>query len=176
MNTKDNIHLLVGRFNPLTRYHLRLIESMPHPRAIAVTGSIGRKDPLDIATKLTLMGNTIKDVSSNEPFELFHAKHVIDALKQLGTFPTPRPVVLHCGTDRVEDYQRLNTYTHETGVEIVSVVEHVRLEAVHSATYLRLLATTSQEPEFIETCGYTQLSDRQLAYDMIRSYYASVQG
>lgn len=176
MKTKDNIHLIVGRFNPLTVYHRDVIEQIAGPCVIAITGSIGPKDPLPLNLKMRLTQEVVDSQHQVNPRYLIPAKDVLDAVRTVGLkFNCPN-VILHCGSDRAGDYQRLNTYAHETGVESISVVGYEREHENHSATYLRSLAVNGMYDEFMSMCGYAHRADCILVYDAIRSYYASVQG
>ncbi len=181
MILKDNISLFVGRFNPLTVYHRQIIEQMTGHRFVMATTSHGNRDPLETALKIRLLRRMVRSVGGAPSFvastlNLFDALTLTRAACSTINPSTPLPVILHCGADRERDCLRLNTYTEQTGIEIVDLVVHNRLDDTHSATHARTLAKLGNWEAFKEICGYNTEADKHAAYVAIQQYYAGLQG
>lgn len=175
MSQKYNgLYLMVGRFNPLTIYHLDVINNMPLERSvIGMTKSEGDdKNPLSCGMKDQFLERALLDRA--DPVRVhFHCNDVLHAVFQCKEIYRVNEVVLYCGSDRAQDYFRLNTYTEPEGIRIVDVVGINRLDDQHSATYLRELAKLGRKKEFKELCGYVG-RDKDAAYAAIRSHYGCI--
>lgn len=175
MNQKYNgLYLMVGRFNPLTIYHLEAINKMPEGRSvIGMTKTEGNdKNPLPLGMKDLFLGRSLVDRA--DPVRVhFHCDDVLNAVIRCKEMYRVDEVVLYCGSDRAQDYLRLNTYTEPEGIRVVDVVCVDRLDDQHSATYLRELAKLGKKKEFKALCGYVG-RDKDKAYDMIRSHYGCI--
>ena len=170
MNQKYNgLYLMVGRFNPLTVHHAAVINQMPDGQSVvATTMSEGNdKNPIRTKYKLDFMANALT------AYPIFECTDVINGILQCKTLYGADEVILYCGSDRAQDYLRLNTYTEPEGIRVVDVVCVDRLDEKHSATYLRELAKLGKEKEFKALCGYSG-RDRDAAYKMIRSHYGCI--
>lgn len=165
----NGLYLMVGRFNPLTAYHYEVINSMPDGQSVvAVTRTVGdKKNPLELEEKLNLMAGSIT------AYPIFDCADVLDAVLQCKTLYGATEVILYCGSDRAQDYLRLNTYTEPEGIRVVDVVCVARLDDTHSATHLRSLARQGLKEEFKAVCGYAG-KDRDTAYEMIRNHYGCI--
>lgn len=174
MTANDNTwHLLVGRFNPLTVYHLDLIRQMPmYHTIIATTQTQGNdKNPIGYRDKYRWMDRAL--VNAGHYNMLIPSRDVLHAIKVTHDIYGCTEIVLHCGSDRAEDYLRLNSYTEPEGIRIVDVRSIPRLDSDQSATYVRELAKTGKKKEFKELCGYIG-RDKDHAYKAIRDHYGCV--
>lgn len=179
MNHKDNLSLFVGRFNPLTTYHMGIIQQMQGHKVIVATKTYGIKDPIHVASKMMMLNAAIVK-KPRTSMDLLEARDIMEALTLAGhaaaKLELSNEIILHCGTDRAVTYQRLNRYTEETGVVINRIVVHDRLDDTHSATHLRSLAVAGQWNEFQKLCGYATTQHKSMAYNMIRMHHGSLQG
>lgn len=158
---------MIGRFSPLTTYHLAVIQQMTGSRIVLVTQSFDSKNPIPPSLKIDMIRRAVPNAT------IIGCKHVIDGLTQIGKLHTNAQITLHCGSDRSEDYQRLNTYTETTGVTIKTVVTHRREADQHSASYVRSLAQAGDYQRFESVCGLA-VTDAEVAYHLIREN-ASIQ-
>lgn len=165
---------MVGRFNPLTIYHLDAIRKMPdHQTLVATTRSYGDKNnPLNAGDKWIYLDRALT-THIRPTLVSIRCDNVIDAVLQCKTINLSTEVVLYCGSDRAEDYLRLNTYTEPEGIRIVDVVSIDRLDVHHSATHLRELAVLGKKKEFKALCGYVG-RDKDKAYHAIRTHYGCI--
>lgn len=167
-------HLMVGRFNPLTIYHLEAMNKMPTTRntVIAATRSQGDdKNPIPLGQKWTSLDRALT-ARGVPPYVSILCDNVLDGILQCRTF-LMREIILYCGSDRADDYLRLNTYTEPEGIRVVDVVCIDRTDDHHSATYLRELAILGKKKEFKALCGYIG-RDKDAAYHAIRSHYGCI--
>lgn len=174
MPAKDNVfHVLVGRFNPLTVYHLDVIRTLPmYHSVVATTITQGNdKNPLSYPDKYRWMDRAL--IQAARYNTLFPCTDVLDAIKNTHRIFGCEEIVLHCGSDRAEDYLRLNSYTEPEGIRIVDVQSIARLDCDQSATYLRELAKQGRKKEFKQLCGYVG-RDKDHAYKAIRDHYECV--
>lgn len=134
---------------------------------VFMTESYNDKNPIPPGTKFEMLECALHNSVVKPCRDLF------DALEQMGKITNYSGIRLHCGDDRAHDYQRLNTYTEQFGVQIVEVVPHERLDPNHSATYLRSLAREGRKTEFKRLCGFVG-EHKEEAYTIIRNYYGCI--
>lgn len=164
-------HLIVGRFNPLTKYHAEIIVNQPGIVIGMTTSHNSDKNPLEPNLKYRMLEYAFAK-QKQQPVVIM-VQDVLQAVIYVGKgFCTPE-IILHCGSDRATDYLRLNTYTEPEGIRIVDVVSTDRLAPEHSATYLRELARDGKKKEFKALCGFRG-NHRDVAYRAIRTHYGCI--
>lgn len=170
----NRMNLMVGRFNPLTIYHLDAIRKMPENQTlIATTRSQGNdRNPLNAGDKWIFLDRALTTYIRPTLVSI-RCDDVLDAVLHCKTLTLSTEVVLYCGSDRAEDYLRLNTYTEPEGIRVVDVVCIERLDDHHSATYLRELAVLGKKKDFKALCGYVG-RDKDKAYHAIRNHYGCI--
>lgn len=166
---KDNTcSIIIGRFNPLTTFHKSIISTMTGQRFVVTTSSHDEhRNPIQPSTKLRMLEATFQTELS--PVRVMLCKDAIDALFVVGEAIKDAEIILHCGSDRGDDYQRLNRYTDQAGVTIKEVIVHDRLSEEHSATYLRQSAIRGDRDTFDRLCALTP-EHREQVYNLIRRY------
>lgn len=170
MTDKHNtLNMIVGRFNPLTKYHKELIETNDIRFVYMTWSEDNDRNPIpaprkQIITEFSLAGDRIVILCKDLFQALEHASNHIKG---------PRRIRLHCGSDRQADYQRLNTYTEQLGVKKLIVTSYPRMDDDHSATRLRELARQGDFAKFSELCGYHSCYHQEV-YDMLRRTYGCV--
>jgi cytidyltransferase-like protein len=134
VESKKTVGLFVGRFQPLTKAHIHIIEqiSNENDRGIIFLVKANKKNSVNNPFNEDLQRNMINEViPSNIDVVTLPSAYFVD---YINTLPNDE-FTIYAGTDRVESYSRFSKYMeHEKTLEVKEVT---RTDEDISATKVR---------------------------------------